>query len=130
MAAPKISKRRAAIAKRRAGVRWEGPRIASKMRRAEIRGINVVMSRCVRTAKTNHLWKNRTGILEGSIGVEFFARPQGSGAAGVWGSADVVYARVHELGSEKLNIQARPYLRPAAADHYPELPREIRRAFK
>ncbi len=110
-------------------VKWEGAKVAAKMRKAEVRGINVVMSRCVRTAKTSHEWVNRTGILEGSIGVAVFARRQGDGAAGIWGSQDVVYARVHELGSEKLNIRARPYLRPAAGDHYPELPREIRRAF-
>ena len=121
---------RTPIPKRRAGVKWEGPRIASKMRKAEIRGINVVMSRCVRTAKTNHPdWKNRTGILEGSIGVEFFARPQGSGAAGIWGSVDVVYARVQELGSAKLGITTNGYLRPAAAKEYPELAAEIRKAF-
>ncbi len=119
----------ATIPKRRAGVRWEGPRVLGKMRKAEIRGINVIMSRCVKGAKNSHEWQNRTGILEGSIGVDIFARPQGSGAAGVWGSADVVYARVHELGSEKLNIRARPYLRPQAPIHYPSLAREIRRAF-
>ena len=118
------------IPMRRAGVRWEGPRVADKMRKAEMRGINVIMSRCVRGAKTTHEWINRTGILEGSIGIEIFARPQGSGASGIWGTADVVYARVHELGSEKLSIPARPYLRPAADIHYPDLRTEIRRAFK
>lgn len=123
MAQPKIPKRRA-------GVKWEGPKVASKMRRAEIHAINIIMSRCVRGAKQSHEWINRTGILEGSIGIDFFARPKGSGAAGIWGSADVVYARVHELGSEKLNIEERPYLRPQAAIHYPDLAGEIRRAFK
>ena len=121
---------KAKIPKRRAGIKWEGPKVASKMRKAEIRAINVVMSRCVRRAKTSHEWINRTGILEGSIGIDIFARPQGSGAAGVWGSADVVYARVHELGSAKLNIPARPYLRPAAAAEYPALATEIRKAFR
>lgn len=110
-------------------VKWEGARVAAKMRKAEIRGINVIMSRCVNGAKTSHEWVNRTGILEGSIGIATFARRRGTGAAGVWGSQDVIYARVHELGSEKLNIVARPYLRPQAAIHYPSLPREIRRAF-
>ena len=118
--------------KRRAGVRWEGPRVADKMRRAEMRAINVIMSRCVRGAKTSHPgWKNRTGILEGSIGIEIFARPQGSGAAGIWGSVDVVYARVHELGSlTKDYPNQEPYLRPQTDIHYPDLPTEIRRAFK
>ncbi len=116
--------------KRRAGVRWRGPEVSAKMRRSEIRGIDVIMSRCVRHAKQNHPdWKNRTGILEGSIGVDVFARPHGKGTSGPWGSADVVYARAQELGSEKLNIHTKGYLRPAAAIHYPSLPREIRRAF-
>ena len=110
-------------------VKWEGAKVAATMRKAEIRGINLVMSRCVRTAKTSHEWINRTGILEGSIGIAFKARRKGSGAAGIWGSQDVVYARIHELGSEKQNIRARPYLRPAAANHYPELAAEIRKAF-
>ncbi len=112
------------------GIKWNGPKVASKMRRAEIRAINVIMSRCVRTSKTSHEWKSRTGILEGSIGVAEIAHPQGSGAAGIWGSQDVVYARVHELGSEKLGIPARPYLRPSADTHYPSLPAEIRKAFR
>ncbi len=111
-------------------VKWRGAQVAAKMLRAEIRAINVIMSRCVRGAKTSHEWINRTGILEGSIGVAIFARRQGTGAAGIWGSQDVIYARVHELGSEKLNIKARPYLRPQAAIHYPSLAGEIRRAFK
>ena len=122
MAQPRVSKRRAAV-------QWRGPAIARKMRKSEIHGINVIMSRCVRHAKQNHEWINRRVVLEGSIDSHIPARPQGSGTAGVWGSADVVYARVHELGSEKLNIPARPYLRPAAAVHYPSLPGEIRKAF-
>ncbi len=110
-------------------VKWRGAQVRLKMFRAEIRAINVIMSRCVRGAKTSHEWINRTGILEGSIGIDFYGRPQGSGAAGIWGSVDVVYARVHELGSEKLNITARPYLRPQADIHYPDLAGEIKRAF-
>ena len=110
-------------------VKWEGSKVAAKMHKAEVRGINVIMSRCVKGAKTSHEWQNRTGILEGSIGIAVFARRQGSGAAGIWGSQDVVYARVHELGSEKLGIRARPYLRPQAAIHYPSLAGEIRRGF-
>ncbi len=111
-------------------VKWRGAQVAAKMLRAEVRAINLIMSRCVRGAKTSHEWINRTGILEGSIGVAIFARRQGTGAAGIWGSQDVIYARVHELGSDKNNIRARPYLRPQAAIHYPSLAGEIRRAFK
>ncbi len=109
-------------------VKWKGPRVLRATRRAQVRGINVIMSRCVRGAKTSHEWINRTGILEGSIGIHTFARKTGAGISGEWGSADVVYARVHELGSAKMNIPARPYLRPQADIHYPNLPAEIRRA--
>lgn len=111
-------------------IKWKGKRVAAKMRKATHRAINVIMSRCVRGAKTSHEWRNRTGILEGSIGIHVFARQTSSGISGEWGSADVVYARVHELGSAKMNIPARPYLRPQADIHYPDLPTEIRRAFR
>lgn len=112
-------------------VKWRGREVAAKMRKAEIRGINVIMSRCVKGAKTNHPgWKNRTGVLEGSIGVAIFARRRGTGAAGVWGSQDTVYALVHELGSVKFDMpKQKPYLRPQAAIHYPDLAKQIRRAF-
>ncbi len=111
-------------------VKWRGKQVAAKMLKAEIRGINVIMARSVKHAKQNHPdWQNRTVTLERSIGVAVFARRQGSGASGIWGSQDVVYARVQELGSAKLNIHTKGYLRPAAAIHYPSLPREIRRAF-
>lgn len=109
-------------------VKWKGAAVLRATRRAQVRGINVIMSRCVQGAKTAHEWINRTGILEGSIGIHIFARASGGGIAGEWGSADVVYARVHELGSAKMNIPARPYLRPQADIHYPNLPTEIRRA--
>ena len=113
-----------------AKIKWQGKQVAAKMLRAEIRGIDRVLARCVPGAKTSHEWKNRGMALERSIGVAVSARRRGTGAAGEWGSQDVVYARVHELGSEKLNIPARPYLRPQADIHYPTLPGEIRKAFK
>ncbi len=103
-------------------VKWEGPRVLRATRRAQVRGINVIMSRCVRGAKTSHKWINRTGILEGSIGIHTFARKTGAGISGEWGSADVVYARFREFNPDP------GYLRPQADIHYPNLPTEIRRA--
>ena len=105
-------------------VKWRGAEVAKKMLRAEVRAINLIMSRCVRHAVQNHPdWKNQTGDLEGSLDIHSKARRQGSGAAGVWGSADIVYARFREFNPDP------GYLRPAAAIHYPDLPGEIRRAF-
>ncbi len=67
----------------------------------------------------------------------------------MWGSADVVYALIHELGgkivpvnapklvfeiegqtivTDEVNIPASPYLRPAANATYPRLAEEIRKA--
>ncbi len=110
-------------------VRWNGKKVLAKVRKAQIVGINQTMAAAERHAIANHTWKNRTGILEGSIGIATFARPKGRGVAGEWGSQDVVYALVHELGSAKQNIPARPYLRPAADAEYPGLTRRIRRAY-
>lgn len=111
-------------------VKWNGKAVAAKVRRAQIKGVNRVMGRCVSHAKQNHEWINRTGSLEGSIGIATYARPEGTGVSGTWGSQDIVYARVHELGSAKQNIPPRPYLRPAADVHYPRLAAEIRRELR
>lgn len=117
-----------------ADVEWEGDAVAQKMLKAEIKSINIVMSRAVLHARKNHTWISRSYTLEDSIGIAIKARKEGDGAAGIWGSKDVRYARVHELGSAALgypdmNIPARPYLRPAADEKYPELADEIRKAF-
>jgi hypothetical protein len=54
--------------------------------------------RGVLEAKSSHAWQNRTGTLEGGIGVVDYAREDGAGVVGVWGVFDVVYALIHELG--------------------------------
>ncbi len=111
-------------------VNWNGRKLFSRLRRAQIKGGNKTMATAVVHAKQNHEWKNRTATLEGSIGIAEFATPRlGGGVTGLWGSRDVIYAAVHELGSEKLKIPARPYLRPAADEEYPNLARNIREAF-
>ena len=134
-------------------VNWYGKVVKAKLRNAQIAGVNATMAACVTEAKRNHDWKNRTGALEGSIDIaEPAAALAGGGVRGVWGSKDVVYARIHELGgvirpvrakalvfqaddgtvvvAQKVTMPARPYLRPAADKEYPRLARRIRRAYE
>ncbi len=123
-------------------VRWNGKKVLSNLRRAQIKAINQTMAAAEIHAIKGHVpsgprdgaarsrkrWWNQTGDLEGSIDTRIPARPHGKGVSGLWGSADIDYALVQELGSEKKNIPARPYLRPAADAEYPKLARRIRRA--
>ena len=131
-------------------LKWLGPAVSERLARAQIQGVNATLAAAVNRAKRNHAWQNRTGTLEGSIGVLDFARAEGRGVRGNWGSRDVRYALIHELGGvivprkakalvfeidgevvrvKKVTIPARPYLRPAADAEYPELPRRIARAY-
>ena len=115
-------------------LKWLGGKLTAKMQRAQVEGVNATMAAAAIHAKRHHPWRNRTGILERSIGVVEFARKGGRGARGVWGSQDVRYALIHELGGQavpgrKVTIPARPYLRPAADAQYPGLARRIKRAF-
>ena len=108
-------------------VTWRGKQVSRNVAKATIKGVNKTMSEAVQHAKNNHDWQNRTGTLEGSIAINEPAAEQFNGEVrGVWGSQDVRYALVHELGSDKRNIPARPYLRPAADAQYPQLAEHIR----
>jgi len=131
---------------------WKGKALTEKMRRAQKLGVNATMAKCVQDAKSNHTWQNQSGVLEGSIVIDVFARDFERGVEGVWGSRDVVYARIQELGGtirptraaklaipqpgggvafvDSVTIPARPYLRPAADKNYPDLVMNIRRAFE
>lgn len=133
-------------------LKWNGPALTAKMRAAQKLGVNATMSACVQQAKANHAWQNQTGILEGSIKIADFARDDGAGVVGSWGSTDVRYALIHELGGvivpvraqalkfklpdgsfrivKSVRIPARPYLRPAADAIYPQLAGNIRKAFE
>ncbi|MBZ0164569.1 MAG: phage morphogenesis protein [Notoacmeibacter sp.] len=135
-------------------VKWLGKQVSKKMRAAQIKGVNATMAACVTEAKRNHDWNNRTGVLEGSIDIAEAAAAQSAsgGVKGVWGSKDVRYALIHELGgiikpvrakalmfraddgtfvvASQVKMPARPYLRPAADKEYPKLAKRIRRAFE
>jgi phage gpG-like protein len=131
---------------------WIGAALTAKMRQAQKAGVNATMAACVIHAKANHNWKNQTGVLEGSINIASFARVDGAGVVGTWGSQDVRYALIHELGGvivpvrakalrfkladgsfrivKSVTIPPRPYLRPAADAKYPLLAGNIRKAFE
>jgi len=131
---------------------WNGPALTAKMRTAQKVGVNATMAECAIQAKNNHTWQNQTGILEGSIDIAEFARDDGAGVVGTWGSKDVRYALIHELGGvivpvrakalaipqpdgsvrfvKSVRIPARPYLRPAADAIYPKLAGNIKAAFE
>jgi len=130
-------------------LRWRGREVLSRMEQAENLAVNATMEEAVVYAKNNHEWQNRTSVLEGSIKIVEFGSREGSGSRGLWGSTDVRYALIHELGGvirptkapalmfridgqfvrvQKVRIPARPYLRPAADAIYPRLPDNIRRA--
>lgn len=133
-------------------LRWEGDALTGRMRKAQIDGVNATMAQAVQHAKNNHPWNNQTGVLEGSYKIAEFARPDGSGVAGTWGSTDVRYALIQELGGvivpvraqalkfrlpdgsfrivKSVRIPARPTLRPAADAVYPKLAGNIRTFFE
>lgn len=131
---------------------WEGKAVTERMRKAMIAGVNKTMADCAVHARRNHTWKNQTGALTGSIQIVSYAVQQGTYVVGQWGSVDLKYALIHELGGvivpkkakalaipqsdgsvrfvKKVTIPARPYLRPAADATYPQLAANIRRAFE
>jgi len=133
-------------------LRWNGAALTRRMREAQIRGVNATMSQAVLHARRNHTWQNRQGRLEASINIASPARADGNGVVGTWGSREVRYALIHELGGvivpvraqalkfqlpdgsfrivKSVRIPPRPYLRPAADATYPRLAANIRAAFE
>lgn len=130
---------------------WRGKRVTRTFREAQRVGVNETMAQAIDHAKANHAWRNRSGTLEGSIRIAEFAEPSGAGFRGTWGSLDVRYALIHELGgvikpvrapalvfqvdgqwvrTQQVTIPARPYLRPAADAMYPNLAGNIRGAYR
>lgn len=105
-------------------VKWNGKKIAAKVRAAEMIGIDQTMGRCVIMAK--QLVRVDTATLQGSIRFEP-ARPTAGGVMGRWGSFDVNYALWQEIGTRYMT--AKPYLRPAGDFEYGLLRARIRRAF-
>lgn len=131
---------------------WFGDKVSKRLRAAQIVAVNATMAQAVLHARRNHPWRNRTATLEGSIGIALPAAEVPGGVRGTWGSQDVAYALIHELGgvirpvrakalkfrladgtfiqTQSVTIPPRPYLRPAADAEYPNLAARIRRAFE
>mgnify|MGYP001162003497 CR=1 FL=1 len=126
---------------------WNGPALTERLRQAQIKAVEKTLEDCVVGAKRSHEWRNRSGVLEGGIGIVTFPKVEGDGVRGVWGVQDVRYALIHELGgvitpkqkqilkftlpngetvfAKSVTIPARPYLRPQADIHYPKLARRV-----
>lgn len=133
-------------------LRWRGDEVRDRVRAAQVQGVNQTMAASVLHARRNHPWQNRTGTLEGSIDIADYAAEITGGVRGLWGSRDVRYALIHELGGtirptrakalaipqpdgsvrlvRSVTLPARPYLRPAADAEYPRLAERIRRAYE
>jgi hypothetical protein len=106
-------------------VNWLGDPVLKKVRDATKWGIDSTMSDCVVTAMSEHNWKSRTGILQGSLQMRP-AVDQGDSIIGYWGSFDVVYARFLELGTRFIPQGKYTWLVPASERHYPSLALRIR----
>lgn len=118
---------------------WRGDEVMALVAEAQIDAIDRIMSKAVKHAKNNHAaWENQNGVLEGGIRVVDFAAAKPGGASGLWGVADVVYARRMELGftgtdaaGRTINAKPRPWLRPAADAVYGgnQLAAQVKRSF-
>jgi len=120
---------------------WKGKDVADAVVSAARRGMDGCLAACVRTAKSEHSFHNRTGILEGSIQIAQFAHEEDNALVGQWGSKGVKYAKAVEQGTDPYiirngfgrgilihhpGLKGRPFLQPAAEKHYPELKARIK----
>jgi len=125
-------------------IKWRGRAVISKMRRAQITGVNTTMLAAILKAKADHSpgarsggrFETQTGSLERSIRITEKARRILSGVQGIWGSVDTGYARRIELGFQGKDSKGRvvdapayPFLIPAAQEEYPMLAKRIRGAW-
>ena len=77
---------------------WKGQALTERMRAAQREGVNKTMADCVKRSRTIHEWDDQTGRLTRSIKIVLFAYPAGNGVRGTWGSTDVNYALMQEIG--------------------------------
>lgn len=79
---------------------WRGDEIITKLHRASRLGINHAMAICVRVAKDEHPFTNRTTTAEKSIRVAQPARTEGVVTYGIWGSTLNNYFKYLEFGTK------------------------------
>ncbi|MGH7892390.1 MAG: hypothetical protein ACREN0_08985, partial [Thermodesulfobacteriota bacterium] len=100
-------------------LKWEGDKVIKKMDDAIIKGMAQTITNSVKHAKSNHgkgahaqgRFVTQTATLEGSIREVTHPHKAGSEFIGLWGSVDVEYALVLELGSfGRVGIPPYPYL--------------------
>ncbi len=101
---------------------WRGDNVRRRSERASADGIDTIMAKAVRIAKT--LTPRITGTAQGSLRFQP-ARKEGRRIVGRWGSHDVDYFIWLEIGAR--GRSGHHMLRQAADRTYPELPDEIRR---
>lgn len=137
-------------------INWEGNSLMARTRRAQISAIDTTMSAATLHARKNHspgahelsrfvsgghdrpaTRANSSGSLEGSIGIDKPGHRVAGGAAGRWGSKDIVYALRIELGFQGKDSLGRiidqnpfPFLKPAADAEYPKLAKRIKTALR
>lgn len=118
-------------------LKWRGKEVREKVIAAVKAGVDETMAAAVIEAKQNHEFKNRTVVLEGSIGIAQPAKEEAGIVTGIWGSQDVAYALRIEFGFKGADSRGRvydqrayPFLRPSADKNYPDLPRRIRENLK
>jgi hypothetical protein len=77
---------------------WEGKALTERMRAAQRAGIDATMGQAVIQARRNHPWQNQTGDLTRSIQIVRPARVVDDFVIGQWGSTDLAYALILEIG--------------------------------
>jgi len=120
---------------------WKGQEVGVAIVAGTRRAMDGLMAACVQGAKSNHEFRNRTGILEGSIQIAEMTHETADGLEGKWGSKSVKYAAPIELGTGPYVIRngfgrgiiinhpgrrAMPFLAPQAEEKYPSLADRIK----
>ena len=121
-------------------LQWNGQEVGAEIIEGARRAMDGLMAACVQGAESNHEFRNRIGVLEGSIKMTPTVETA-EGLEGRWGSFSVKYALPIEQGTGPYVIRngfgrgilinhpgrrAMPFLVPQAEANYPSLPDRIR----
>ena len=124
-------------------LQWRGPEVLAKMEESVVTGMNHTMVDCVGQAKrlvrvsgveSGLNGPTTPGPAPGNLQRSITFTPaiiRFGQIIGQWGSFTCNYAIYQEIGpvTGKRLWAFRPYLRPSAAEHYPQLAGNIREAF-